>query len=295
MKRSKQKFFKQILLICLLLVPCILWGQSQTIRRKPMPKAKVAERKTTKRGTNAGKIKVGRKTKSHVMSLSERKRILDNLINNMVYVEGGTFVMGVAQGDKNEMPAHKVTLSNYKICKYEVTQQEWKLVMENNPSTFPGAKRPVDNVSWYECQEFITKLNILTGRHFRLPTEAEWEYAARGGKLSHGYKYSGSNTISAVSWYYDNSGMYTHNVGMKKPNELGLYDMSGNLNEWCQDCYGNWTAEATKNQSDSIYYNKCKVVRGGSWGWDESGCRVTSCTPDPPSLKIGRNGFRLAM
>lgn len=235
MKRSKQKCFKQILLICLLLVPCILWGQSQTIRRKPMPKAKVAERKTTKRGTNAGKIKVGRKTKSHVMSLSERKRIIDNLINNMVYVEGGTFVMG-SNIPSDDNPKHEVKVESFSIGKYEVTQEEWTAVMGSAPSCyFKGKKLPVEHISWNDSQRFIKRLNNITGKNFRLPNDSEWEFAARGGNLTHGYKYSGSNNLDDVAWYGRNSGDKTHEVGQKNPNELGIFDMTGNVWEMCQN------------------------------------------------------------
>ena len=140
--------------------------------------------------------------------------------------------------DSDEKPAHQVTLSDYYIGETEVTQALWKAVMGTNPSNFKGDSNPVEKVSWNDCQEFIRKLNSLTGRTFRLPTEAEWECAARGGNQSKGYKYSGSNKIKDVAWYDGNSKDKTHAVKTKPSNELGLYDMSGNVNEWCWDLYG---------------------------------------------------------
>ena len=150
----------------------------------------------------------------------------------MARVEGGTFRMGATseqedEADSDETPVHSVTLSGYYIGKTEVTQALWQAVMGSNPSRFKGSDLPVECVSWNDCQEFIKKLNRLTGRNFRLPTEAEWEFACRGGNNSRGYKYSGSNDIDNVAWYWDNSGEKTHPVGTKAPNELGIYDMSG--------------------------------------------------------------------
>jgi formylglycine-generating enzyme required for sulfatase activity len=152
-----------------------------------------------------------------------------------------------------------VILSSYYIGVTEVTQALWQAVMGNNPSYYKGDNRPVESVSWNDCQEFIKKLNSLTGRTFRLPTEAEWEYAARGGNRSKGYKYSGSNKLSEVAWYTDNSRAITHQVAGKIPNELGLYDMSGNIWELCNDLWG----------------ASCRVVRGGGWINDARRCRVS--------------------
>ena len=154
----------------------------------------------------------------------------------MVEVRGGTFTMGATSEQEvdafgDEKPAHEVTLSDYYIGKTEVTQALWKAVMGNNPSYFEGENLPVECISWHDCKTFISKLNALTGKNFRMPTEAEWEYAARGGSKSRGYKYSGSNTLDDVAWYSGNSDSETHEVGTKSPNELGLYDMSGNVSE----------------------------------------------------------------
>ena len=170
----------------------------------------------------------------------------------MIAVEGGTFQMGAtseqgSDADNDESPVHSITLSDYYIGETEVTQELWETVMGSNPSNFKGSQKPVEQVSWNDCKQFITKLNQLTGKNFRLPTEAELEYAARGGNKSQGYKYSGNNTIDDVAWYKDNSNSKTHNVKTKSPNELGIYDMSGNVWEWCEDWYGNYSSDSLTN------------------------------------------------
>ena len=178
--------------------------------------------------------------------------------------------------DEFEKPVHRVTLTNnYYIGKYEVTQALWQAVMGSNPSCFKGDDLPVERVSWNDCQDFISKLNSITGKRFRLPTEAEWEYAARGGKKSRGYQYSGSNTLGDVAWYSDNSGSKTHAVGTKQPNELGIYDMAGNVDEWCQDRYGSYSSSPQTNPTGAASGSD-RVTRGCDWfflAWD---CR-TSC------------------
>ncbi|HDP98542.1 MAG TPA: hypothetical protein ENN22_05075, partial [bacterium] len=156
---------------------------------------------------------------------------------DMVFVAGGTFMMGSNEYD-NEKPIHKVYVDDFYIGKYEVTQKQWFEIMGSNPSRFKGDNLPVERVSWNDVQEFIRKLNAKTGGNFRLPTEAEREYASRGGSRSAHFKYSGSNNVDNVAWYDNNSGRKTHPVGTKQPNELGLYDMSGNVWEWCSDWYG---------------------------------------------------------
>ncbi|HPN37220.1 MAG TPA: formylglycine-generating enzyme family protein, partial [Melioribacteraceae bacterium] len=152
----------------------------------------------------------------------------DSTLSNieMITVQGGTFMMGKAG---TATPVHSVTLNTFRISKYEITQKLWNAVMETNPSEFKGDSLPVDNVSWIDIQQFISKLNQITGKNYRLPTEAEWEYAARGGNQSLGYKYAGSDDMNTVAWYDRNSGKTTHPVGLKAPNELGIYDMSGNV------------------------------------------------------------------
>ncbi len=225
--------------------------------------------------------------------------IIDNLIANMVYVEGGTFMMGATSEQVDdafnaEKPAHRVTLSSFSIGCYEVTQEEWEAVMFDNPSHFKGKKRPVECVCWDDCQEFISKLNAMTGKTFRLPTEAEWEYSARGGNKSKGYKYSGSNNINAVAWYGDNSGKTTHPVGQKSPNELGLYDMSGNVFEWCSDWSGFYRSFSQTNpKGDSSGIGR--VRRGGSWQDNARLCRVSQRDRYPPDRRGYYLGFRLAL
>ncbi|MDE6051394.1 MAG: formylglycine-generating enzyme family protein, partial [Paramuribaculum sp.] len=165
---------------------------------------------------------------------------------DMVEVEGGNYLMGEDNSDvANEKPAHKETIATFQIGKTEVTQELWEAVMGTNPSNFTGeANLPVEKVSWTDCNTFITKLNELTGKNFRLPTEAEWEYAARGGNKSLGYTYSGSNTLDDVAWYKDNSDSKTHPVAQMQPNELGIYDMSGNVWEWISDIFSrNYSSE----------------------------------------------------
>lgn len=204
----------------------------------------------------------------------------------MIRVDGGTFTMGAtselgSEVDSGEKPTHKVTISTYYIGETEVTQALWKAVMGSNPSHFKGANHPVECVSWDDCKTFIKKLNSITGRNFRLPTEAEWEFAARGGNKSNGYKYSGSNTLDNVAWYCDNSGRETHNVKTKSPNELGIYDMSGNVYEWCEDLYDS-------SESDRVY-------RGGCWCFFEGDCRVSYRDNDRPNDRYFTIGLRLAL
>ena len=216
----------------------------------------------------------------------------------MVYVEGGTFTMGATaeQGDDafdDEKPAHKVTLSGYHIGDVPVTQALWKAVMGSNPSGFKGDNNPVENVSWIDCQEFVEKLNRLTGEQFRLPTEAEWEYAARGGNRSRGYKYAGSNNVDEVAWYMGNSGDNTYPVGQKKANELGLYDMSGNVWEWCNDWYGKY-GDAPQTNPTGLATGSRRVGRVGSWCGSASYCRVSCRNDFTPSYRDDNLGFRLA-
>ena len=218
---------------------------------------------------------------------------------NMIKVQGGTFTMGatVEQGsdaESDEKPMHKVTLSDYYIGETEVTQELWKVVMGSNPSYFSGTNLPVEKVSWNDCQTFITKLNQLTGRNFRLPTEAEWEYAARGGQKSRGYKYAGSNTLSDVAWYWDNSSSKTHPVKQKQANELGLYDMTGNVWEWCQDWYGRYSSSARTNPKGPSSRSS-RVFRGGSWDDNASHCRVANRCDSSPGGRYDFLGFRVVL
>ena len=218
----------------------------------------------------------------------------------MVYVEGGTFMMGATseQGSDaydDERPVHSVTLSSFHIGRYEVTQGLWTEVMGSKPSdNKAGNDYPVENVSWEDCQEFIRKLNARTGLKFRLPTEAEWEYAARGGKNSRGYKYSGSNSAESVAWYMGNSGKETHPVGRKAPNELGLYDMSGNVYEWCENRYGYYGSEAQTNPAGP-QSGRYGVLRGGGcWSFARN-CRVSNRDCFDSDYRSGSFGLRLAL
>ena len=246
----------------------------------------------------------------------------------MVAVAGGTFTMGATaeQGSDawdEEKPAHQVTLDGFSIGATEVTQELWVAVLGSNPSWFNGygnsdygtyhsgynygtnLQRPVECVGWDDCQTFISKLNALTGENFRLPTEAEWEYAARGGSKSQGYKYSGSNTLGDVAWYWDNipsqsrgtSGYGTQSVATKAPNELGLYDMSGNVWEWCQDWWGIYSSAAQRNPMGPTS-GLGRVGRGGGWsGWGSIAryCRVSSRYSLLPSNRHDYLGLRLAL
>ena len=238
----------------------------------------------------------------------EQKKVLEKLIANMVRVEGGTFTMGAtaeqgSDADDDEKPAHKVTLSDYYIGKYEVTQAEWEAVMGEKPTadgdkwTYEyglGSNYPAYNISWNDCDAFIRKLNELTGMKFKLPTEAQWEYAARGGRNSRDYKYSGGNDIGAVAWYEGNSGNKTNPVGGKQANELGLYDMSGNVWEWCSDWYGkyrrNHQTDPTGPSGESD-----RVLRGGSWDYYADVCRVASRSISTVTARDDGSGMRLAL
>lgn len=232
----------------------------------------------------------------------------------MVKVQGSTFQMGATseQGSdvwKDEKPVHSVTLSDYYIGQTQVTQELWQVVMGNNPSEFRGDnQRPVESVSWNDCQEFITKLNQLTGKNFRLPTEAEWEFAARGGNKRNDYKYSGSNKANDVAWYESNSstnsvmwsfltmnrGRRTHPVATKQANELGLYDMSGNVYEWCQDWYGDYSSNPQTNPTGPNT-GSSRVLRGGCWYNDAWHVRVSFRYIGTPVNRYDIIGLRLAL
>ena len=214
---------------------------------------------------------------------------------NMIKVESGTFQMG-GNGEYDGKPVHQVTLTNdYYIGETEVTQELWMAVMGSNPSRFTSSnKLPVEMVSWDDCQTFITKLNALTGKTFRLPTEAEWEFAARGGNASQGYTYSGSNTIGNVAWYDSNSSYKTHEVATKARNELGIYDMSGNVWEWCQDWYGSYSSGSQTNPTGPTS-GSLRVIRGGSWGYNGRSCRVAFRLRYYASCTDRNLGLRLAL
>ena len=224
---------------------------------------------------------------------------------NMVYVEGGTFMMGAAENEpdahENERPQHKVTLSDFYIGQIEVSQALWQTVMGSNPSTVKDNNRPVNNVTWEECQVFVEKLSEKTGYYFRLPTEAEWEYAARGGQKSRGYLYAGSNNINEVAWYVGNSDGKTHDVGTKQPNELGIFDMSGNVYEKCQDWYSQYIVESQINPQGPTEPLTWRVVRGGCSNRQSSGisgenvCRITNRGYARPDSRESITGLRLVL
>jgi formylglycine-generating enzyme required for sulfatase activity len=216
----------------------------------------------------------------------------------MAFVEGGCFTMGCTpeqEGDcrVNEKPAHQVTVSSFYIGKFTVTQEEWIAVMGENPSHFRGTNMPVDSVGWNDVQAFLKRLNTLTGGNYRLPTEAEWEFAARGGHLSKGYKYSGSNDLYTVAQCINKESPESIAVGLKEPNELGLYDMSGNVWEWCSDWYGAYLPGSANNPKGPTT-GKYHVSRGGSARFDPSCCRVSYRHFCPPECNQVRHGLRLA-
>ena len=220
---------------------------------------------------------------------------------DMIHVEGGTFMMGALPDDKeasrDEKPAHSVTLSSFSIGETEVTQELWEAVMGTNPSEFEGdSQRPVESVTWDDCQDFIAELNCITGKKFRLPTEAEWEYAARGGNKSKGYKYSGSNILKKVAWFYDNGDDQTHSVKQKQANELGLYDMSDNVWEWCQDWYdANYYSVSPRSNPQGPSNGSYRVVRGGSWYDCARDCRSSIRGSSIPDHRYDILGLRLAL
>ena len=216
---------------------------------------------------------------------------------DMVFVKGGTFQMGSNDGSDDEKPIHTVTVTGFYIGKYEVTQKQWKEIMGSNPSSFKDCDNcPVESVSWNDVQNFLKKLNEKTGGNYRLPTEAEWEYAARGGNKTNGYKYSGSNSVDDVAWYTSNSGSKTHTVGTKQANELGIYDMSGNVWEWCGDWYDkDYYKNSPENNPKGASSGLNRVLRGGSWAVDAGGCRSANRLRINPGSTALDVGFRICL
>ena len=280
------------------------------IRRPAATKPKPTVRKPQSRGSSAVRPKPAHPKKADpINSLAEPLRShLKKLMADMVLVEGGTYMMGNPDRDRNDEYAkdvpHEVTLSSFYICKYEVTEALWTAVMGSNPSKYPsGDNYPVEQVNWYDCQDFVEKLSELTGRHFRLPTEAEWEYAARGGKRSRGYRYSGSYALDEIGWHVGNAHYYKREVGTKKPNELGLYDMTGNVSEWCQDKldieYYHHSPSINPQGPDRSTYKDNRCFRGGSVCDDDKYDRLKVYTRFssgmPPEEKSFYIGLRLAM
>ena len=238
--------------------------------------------------------------------MKEAENIIETLPGGisfeMVFVKGGSFMMGdqADAASSIDLPVHEVRLNNFYIAKYLVTQALWKAVLglDNSPSKFKGGNRPVERVSWNEVQEFIKELNKISTRSYRLLTESEWEYAARGGEKSEGYEYAGSNKLKDIAWYNKNSYGETKPVGLKYPNELGIYDMSGNVLEWCEDDYhanyhgapddGSAWVDNPKRDSD-------RIIRGGSWGNNLRNCRVSYRDYSAPLSRTSKLGFRLGL
>ena len=234
-----------------------------------------------------------------VITLSAQNPTRNILDIPMVVVAGGTFEMGGIEtyGEQcypDEFPKHTVTVDDYYIGQFEVTQELYKFVMGYNPSHFVGDSLPVDNISWVDAKTFIHELNKMTGKQYRLPTEAEWEFAARGGRWSQDLNYSGSDDLNAVGWCDGNSGRRTHAVGTKAPNELDIYDMCGNVYEWCQDRYAIYKADPQTNPQGPDF-GKARVMRGGSWRSEARNCRNTYRSSEDYEARILNCGLRLAM
>ena len=290
---------RMIMLMLLLLTSLTIYSQGQTATLTGSLEKAVAQNYPNQGGGN------GIGGSSSAFDGNNKTFTVKGVTFTMVAVEGGTFMMGATseQGrdaESDEKPVHQVTLSSYYIGQTEVTQALWEAVMGKNPSEFKGDNKPVENVSWYDCQKFFKKLNKLTGKQFRLPTEAEWEYACRGGKKSRGYKYSGSNTIDDVAWYNDmvlyisNISNEIHRVATKSPNELGIYDMSGNVWEWCQDWYDSYSSNAQTNPTGASS-GSSRVNRGGSWFNNAKFCRSSRRYNNSPDSRRGDLGLRLVL
>ncbi|MGQ1910994.1 SUMF1/EgtB/PvdO family nonheme iron enzyme [Marinifilum sp. RC60d5] len=237
----------------------------------------------------------GASSSSSVFSFTTSANSSPSTDIEMITVQGGTFQMGFNYGDSDEQPIHTVTISSFEIGKYEVTQAQWESVMGSNPSYHKGDNLPVERVSWNTIQTFISKLNEQTGLEYRLPTEAEWEFAARGGNSSNDNSYAGSNTVEDVAWYDNNSDGKTHDIGTKQANELGIYDMSGNVYEWCSDWYyESYGSDAVTNPTGPTS-GSSRVSRGGGWHAAGGYCHVANRAPFDPSEKGNALGLRLAL
>ena len=316
MRRWKMRYMmKQVFLVILLAFGFVVGAQNKIVKKPKKQKpattqvAPKKQRASKQREVQSKKGKADSHSKKAKVDISPTigkanytpnvKTFYANGVSfEMVEVSGGTFRMGATSEQgidaySDEKPVHSVTLSGYYIGKTEVTQALWKAVMGSNPSCFKGDNLPVEYVSWDDCQEFIRKLNSLTGQNFRLPTEAEWEFACRGGNNSRGYKYSGSNYIDNVAWYDGISGDKTHPVATKLPNELGIYDMSGNVWEWCADWYGDYSSGAQTNPKGP-YGGSYRVGRGGSWDIGAWFCRSSYCNGRNPAIRFSDLGVRLA-
>ena len=300
---------KYFFILIAALIACTVAIAQTSGSKRPKKKKQITEKVVKK--NNSKRNQSGKKPNPPKKQYSEEPRVsssytddgimfsIGNVRFEMVLVEGGTFTMGataeqVSDADDDEKPTHQVTLPSYYIGKTEVTQALWQAVMGSNPSNFKGSNLPVEEVSWEDCQTFIRKLNALTGKNFRLPTEAEWEFAARGGNNSRGYKYSGSNTVDDVAWYRDNSSDKIHPVATKAPNELGIYDMSGNVWELCSDWFDSYSSSSQYNPT-GLNRGSVLVHRGGSWINDAGYCRVSNRGFYHPARRSSGLGLRLAL
>ena len=266
-----------------------------------------------------------KKYAAKIVPIKENKKVVaESVPDDFVFVEGGTFQMGSNSRNDDEKPVHSVTVSSFYMCKHEVTQKEWSAVMGSNPSEFKGDNKPVEEVTWYDAIEYCNKRSKEEGlspcyslngstdtskwgnkggswdkvqcnfsaNGYRLPKEAEWEYAARGWKFSRGYEYSGSNEIDEVAWYYKNTGFTTHDVMTKQPNALGIYDMSGNVWEWCWDWYGSYSS-GSQTDPFGVPSGSDRVVRGGGWFGNAPDCRVADRYYFSPGDSLNDIGFRV--
>jgi formylglycine-generating enzyme required for sulfatase activity len=327
-KQYNHTSMKHLLIVIMALFCLTTNAQNQAVRRQgalkevgiSTPKKTMSTKnnrnvsKKTKRSSKTQSAQNGSET-SEVTASTAKDNTIDNIqfepkqavesktftVNgvsfDMMKVKAGSFTMGHTN-DENSLyvaePVHKVTLTrNYYIGKTEVTQALWKAVMGNNPSFFKGDDKPVEFVSWNDCQTFILRLNEATGKNFRLPTEAEWEFAARGGNNSNCYQYSGSNNLLDVAWYTDNSRNTTHDVATKQPNELGLYDMSGNVLEWCSDLFGDYSSNAQYDPAGARSGSD-RVRRGGSWDCSALNSQSWHRDCSSPDCSSCNLGFRLA-
>ena len=303
-----------------LLLFCVVatFAQNQVVRRQGAKKptststAKKQSTSTKKTSTTTKKTSANRGNKAKSSSsqretlpraaqqqISYQTFFANGVSFQMAKVVAGSFFMGATSEQQNpysyEKPKHKVTLTrNYYLGKTEVTQALWTAVMGSNPSSFKGDNKPVERVSWDDCQEFISRLNAATGKNFRLPTEAEWEFAARGGNNSRHYQYSGSNNLFDVAWYTDNSSYTTQDVASKQANELGIYDMSGNVWEWCSDWHGSYSSNHQYDPAGPTS-GSSRVYRGGSWDFNARDCRSSIRCGSTPGFRDGSLGLRLAL
>lgn len=289
---------KHILIALLALFCATINAQNQVVKRQAAETGTRASSTKNKRSSKPKKNSAAENLQTHRINVSYSNGVLtvSGVRYEFVRVSPGTFIMGATSEMKtpygNEKPTHIVTLTNdYYIGKTEVTQALWQAIMDGNPSYFKSDNLPVESVSWNDCQEFIDKLNHIIGKNFRMPTEAEWEYAARGGNKSRGYQYSGSNNLSDVAWY---DGDKTHPVETKQPNELGIYDMSGNVREWCQDWYGIYSSSSQTNPQGPIS-GVNRISRGGSW-FDGARCHSSQRDGnESTSVRNNITGLRLCL